>query len=108
MKRLFFSIVMILATALTACTSSTNSSDKTVNVSSGSASGGGMPAGGPPADGGGAPDGGMPADMGGSAPASSTDQTQSADTTSGLAETTEVPFALVEAVIQSLQQKIAA
>jgi hypothetical protein len=88
---------------------SSNSSGSTVDVSSGSASSGGIPAGGPPADGGSAPpDGEMPADMGGSAPAPSTDQTQTAGATSGLAGTPGVPSALVEAVIQSLQQKIAA
>jgi hypothetical protein len=66
-------------------------------------------AGGPPADGGGAPpDGGMPADMSGAAPASSTDQTQSTQTGSSAAGTTGVPSALIEAVIQSLQEIIAA
>jgi hypothetical protein len=88
---------------------SSSSSDSTVSIPSGSSSGGGMTAGGPPADGGGAPPAGeMPADMGGAAPASGTDQTQSAQTGSGSAVSTEIPTALVEAVIQSLQQKIAA
>jgi len=88
---------------------SSRSSDSTVSVPSSSASGGGMPSGGPPADGGGAPpDGEMRADMDGAVSASGTDQTQSTDTASGLAGTTGVPSALVEAVIQSLQQKIAA
>ena len=86
-----------------------SSSASTVSTMSGSAGGAGMPAGGPPADGGGAPpDGGMPADMSGAAPASSTDQTQSTQTGSGAAATTGVPSALIEAVIQSLQQIIAA
>lgn len=86
---------------------SSNSSNSTVSLPSSSASGGGMPAGGPPADGGGAPpDGGMPADMGGAAPASSTDQSQSVQAAPSIS--TGVPSALVEAVIRSLQQKIAA
>jgi len=78
-----------------------SSSSSTVDIPAGSAGGAGMPAGGPAADGGGAPpDGGMPADMSGAA--SSTDQTQNTQTVSS------VPFALIEAVIQSLQQIIAA
>ena len=83
---------------------SSNASDSTVSVPSN----GGMPAGGPPADGGTPSDGGMPAEMGGAAPASSTDQSQSAPAGSGLAATAGVPSALVEAVIQSLQHKITA
>jgi hypothetical protein len=72
-------------------------------------SGGSMPAGGPPSDGGGAPpDGGMPADMGGAVPASGVDQSQSEQASLGFESTADVPTALVEAVIQSLQQKIAA
>jgi hypothetical protein len=85
-------------------TVATNSSS-TVSTMSGSAGG----AGGPPADGGGAPpDGGMPADMNGAAPASSTDQTQNTQTGSSAAGTTGVPSALIEAVIQSLQEIITA
>jgi len=88
---------------------SNNSSNTTVSLPSGSSSGGSMPAGGPPADGGGAPpDGGMPADMSGAASASGTGQSQSTGASSGSAVTAGVPSALVEAVIQSLQQKIAA
>lgn len=85
------------------------SSSSTVSVPSSSASGAGMPAGGPPADGGGAhPDGGMPADMGGAAPVSSTDQTQNAQSGSSAEATAGVPSALIAAVIQSLQQILAA
>jgi hypothetical protein len=50
----------------------------------------------------------MPADMAGAAPASRTDQSQKVPATSGFTGSTGVPAALVEAVIQSLQQKIAA
>ncbi|MGZ9221082.1 MAG: hypothetical protein ACXW4Q_03160 [Anaerolineales bacterium] len=65
-----------------------------------------MPAGGPPADGGEAPmGGGMPADMSGGAPASSTDQTESMSANASL---TKVPSALVDAVIQALQERISA
>ncbi len=81
---------------------SSNSSDSTVNLPSGAASGGGMPAGGPQPDG-----SGIPGDTGVAAPASGTNQSQSAQTDSRLAGTTGVPSALVEAVIQALQQKIA-
>jgi hypothetical protein len=70
---------------------------------------GSTPAGGPPADGGGAPmDGGMPPDMGGAAPSSSTDQSQAAQAGSGLESLASVPSALADAVIQSLQEKMAA
>ncbi len=84
---------------------SATSSDSSVSVPSGS----GMPAGGPPADGGGAPPdgGGMPSDMSGAAPASGTDQSQSATAGSGLSVSASVPSALVQAVIEALQQKIA-
>jgi hypothetical protein len=86
-----------------------NSSDSTISLPSGSASGGGMPGGGPPADGGVPPDGGgMPADMGSAAQALGTGQSQSTQASSGLTVITEVPAALLEAVIQALQQKIAA
>src|SRR6266487_413301 len=86
----------------------TSFSQSNSNGNNVTASGGGMPAGGPPADGGSAPpDGGMPADMGGAAPASSTDHTQNAQASSGLEGTAGVPSALVEALIQSLEQKIA-
>jgi hypothetical protein len=93
---------------VTVTTSSSSSS--TVSVTSGSGGGGGgMPAGGPPADGGGAPpDGGMGGDMGGAATTSSTDQTQSVQPGTSTGATASVPVALIEAVIQSLQQIIAA
>ena len=85
-----------------------NSSDSTVSLPSGSASGGGMPAGGP-ADGGVPPDGGgMPAEMGGAAQVSGIGQSQNTQASSGSTVIAEVPAALVEAVIQALQQKIAA
>ena len=84
---------------------SSNSDSNTISVPSS----GSMPTGGPPADGGGAPpDGGMPADVAGVAPASGVDQGQSAQTGSGSESLTSVASALVDAVIQSLQQKIAA
>lgn len=86
-----------------------SSSSSTVSVPSGSSGGGGMPAGGSPADGGGAPsDGGISPDMGGAASASGTGQTQSAKTSSGASVIASVPTALVEAVVQSLQKKVAA
>ena len=68
-------------------------------------SSGGMPAGASPADGGAPPDGGMSPDMSGAVPASSVDASQSVQ--AGTQSITDVPTALVEAVIQSLQQKIA-
>jgi hypothetical protein len=83
------------------------SSSSMVSAPSGSA-GGGMPAGGPPSDGGGAPpDGGMGGDMG-AAPVSNTDQAQNTQAGSTTAVVSGVPTALIEAVIQSLQQTIAA
>lgn len=86
---------------------SSNTTSSTVSLPSASASGGGMPAGGPPADGGGAPpDGGISPDMGGVAPASSTNQSAQSGTSATV--TTGIPATLVEAVIQSLGQKIAA
>lgn len=83
---------------------SSNSSNS-VSVPSGS-SGGGMPAGGPPADGGAPPDGGISPDMSGAASALNTGQTKSAQSSSGASA--NVPSALVDAVIQLLQKKIAA
>ena len=88
---------------------SSNGSASTVSVPSGSSNGGGMPAGGPPADGaGGPPDSGMPGDMAGAAPLSGTNPTQSVAGGSASAGIASIPSALVQAVIQSLQQKIAA
>ncbi|HLO29749.1 MAG TPA: hypothetical protein VK249_11470 [Anaerolineales bacterium] len=86
---------------------SSSSDQNTVNIPSGSSSDGGMPAGGPPA-GGAPPDGGMPMDMGSGAPASGTAQSLNVQTGSVLEGTTEVPSALVEALIELLQKKIAA
>lgn len=86
---------------------SKNAGSNTVSVPFASSNGGGMPAGGPPADGGGAPpDGGMPSDMS-AAPAASGNQSQSTVSSSSAA-IASIPSALVAAVIQSLQQKIAA
>lgn len=87
----------------------TNASvSSTGNTSTGSDGGGGMPAGGPPADGGGAPpDGGMGGDMGGTIPTSGTDQTQSSQDSVSTGATAGIPSALIEAVIQSLQQILA-
>jgi len=86
-----------------------SSSSTTVSAPAGSSGGAVMPAGGPPADGGGAPpDGSMGGDMGVGASASSTGQTQSAQADTGAGATANVPTALIEAVIQSLQQIIAA
>jgi hypothetical protein len=78
------------------------SSSSTVSVPSGLA-------GGPPADGGGAPpDGGMGGEMGGAAPVSSTDQTQNTQASASTGAAADVSSVLIEAVIQSLQQIIAA
>ncbi len=86
-----------------------NTRNSTGSAPSGSsASGGGMPAGGPPADGGAPLDGGMGGDMSGAAPASGTVQSQSAQASTSAGASTGVPTALIEAVIQSLQQTIAA
>jgi len=99
----------VFASLLGVTVTTSNSGASAVSIPSGSSGGAGMPAGGPPSDGGGAPpDGGMPADLGGVAPSSSANQTQSAQTGSGLATTAGVPSALIEAVIQSLQKIIAA
>ncbi|HEX2993467.1 MAG TPA: hypothetical protein VHP14_01510, partial [Anaerolineales bacterium] len=79
---------------------SNSSGSNTSNASSD----GGMQAGGPPPDGGGAPAGGdMSPEMGGGASMTGTGQTQS--TQAGSQSLTKAPSALVEAVIQSLQQK---
>jgi hypothetical protein len=51
---------------------------------------------------------GGPADTGGAAQASSDTQSQNTQVNSGSTIIAEVPVALVEAVIQALQQKIAA
>lgn len=65
-----------------------------------------MPAGGPSADGGEVPMGsGIPADMSAGAPASSIEQTNSMSANASL---TKVPSALVDTVIQVLQERISA
>lgn len=81
---------------------SSSSSESTVSAPSG----GNMPAGGPP-DGGALPDGGITMDIGsGAAPAM--DQEQSIQSGVGLAQVAGVPSTLVDALIESLQQIIAA
>jgi hypothetical protein len=64
--------------------------------------GGGGMAGGAPPDG-----GGMPGDFGGGGPTISTSQTDNIQTASGTESSTNASPALVEAVIESLEQKIA-
>ncbi len=81
---------------VTITTSSSSSSSTTASSSAG------MPAGGPP-DG-----GGLPMDLGGAGSVSSTNQSRSAQTTSSLGSSANVPSTVVELVIQSLQKKIAA
>jgi hypothetical protein len=99
----------VLASMQGVTVASSSSSSSTVSLPSGSASGGGMPAGGPPEAGAVPPDGGaMPSEMGGVALASGPNQTQSSQAGTSSTVITEVPSALVDAVIQSLQQKIAA
>jgi len=99
----------VLASMQGVTAASSSSSSSTINVPSGSANSGSLPVGGPPEAGAVPPDGGaMPSDMGGAAVASGTGQTQSTQANSGSAVTAQVPSALVEAVIQALQQKIAA
>jgi len=91
--------------ANTFTSNSQNSSNITVP------SGGGMPAGGPPDGGGGAPSdmgGGMPSDFGGIAPDMSAVETQNSQTGSGQVRTVSVSPALIQVLIESLQQKIAA
>lgn len=67
-----------------------------------------LPTGGPPADGGGAPpdNGGIGLELGSAVPAA--DQAQGSQLAPGLTATAGVPSTLVDAVIESLQQKIAA
>jgi hypothetical protein len=89
----------VLASSQGMSVTSSNSSANTVSVPSGS---GGMPAGGPPAEGGMPPDGSaMPADMSGSVPASGVDAEASSDSAG-------VPSSLIDALIQSLQERMAA
>jgi hypothetical protein len=98
----------VLASLQGMTVASSSPGNSTVSLPAGSASGGGMPAGGPPADGGAPPDGGMPADMGGAASTSGASQSQGSQAGTSSRVITGVPSALVEAVIQSLQQKITA
>lgn len=81
---------------------SSDSSDTMVR----SPSGGSMPAGGPPDGSGALPDGGIAMDVSGVAPA--VDQAQNTQSSAGLSGTAVVPSTLIDAVIESLQQRIAA
>jgi len=81
---------------------SSDSSESMDNVPSG----GNTPAAGPP-DGSTPPDGGMTMDMGSSA-APAMDQTQSSQSGVGLSGASGVPSTLIDALIEALQQKIAA
>ncbi|MBK9925129.1 MAG: hypothetical protein IPP66_07535 [Anaerolineales bacterium] len=98
----------VFTTMQTTNIASTSQSDSSVTVPS---SGGGMPAGGPPDGGGGAPpdmSGGMPSDAGGGdAPNTGAGQSQNAQTGSDQAQMS-APSALVQALIESLEQKIQA
>jgi hypothetical protein len=80
---------------------SSDSSESTVNVPSG----GDMPAAGPP-DGSVPPDGGLAMDVSGAAP--DMDQVQSSQSGAGLSGVTEAPSTLIDALIEALQEKIAA
>jgi hypothetical protein len=93
----------VLASMQGVAVDSSDSSDSTVSAPSNS----GMPAGAPPSDGA-LPDGGMPSDFGGAAPATSADSGQNAQASSGATASAIVPSLLIDALIQSLQQKIAA
>lgn len=94
-----------ILTALQTSTVGTNSSQSNTSVTT--PNNGGMSTGGPPDGGGVPPDmvGGMPADFGGAVPA--TGQTQNTQTNSNVQRVSGVPTALVQALIQSLEQKIA-
>jgi hypothetical protein len=81
---------------------SSDSSDSTVNVPSG----GDMPAGGPPDGSGAPPDGGLAMDVSGAAP--DMDQVQSLQSGAGLSGVTDAPSTLIDALIEVLQEKIAA
>jgi len=81
---------------------SSDSSDTMVR----SPSGGSMPAGGPPDGSGALPDGGIAMDVSGVAPA--VDQAQNTQSSAGLSGTAVVPSTVIDAVIESLQQRIAA
>jgi len=98
-------------TAMQGANTFTSTSQSSNNVSVPSGGGGGMPAGGPPDGGGGAPPdmgGDMPSDFGGAAPDMSAGGTQNAQAGSSQARATSVPTPLIQMLIESLQQKIAA
>jgi hypothetical protein len=82
---------------------SSDSSESTVNV----LSGGDMPAGGPLGGSGAPPDGGVTMDMGSGA-VPDMDQVQSSQPGAGLSGVTEAPSTLIDALIEALQEKIAA
>ena len=83
--------------------STVTSVSQTKNNSTTTSQSGGNPAGGPP-DG-----GGMPLDFGGSAgTTTSTNRTSNAQAGKSLASSASIPSALVEMLIQSLKQKVAA
>jgi hypothetical protein len=94
----------VLASVQGITVASSSSDDNIVTAPTG----GDMPSGAAPLGNGVPPDGAMPDDFGGTAPSAGTDQSSSAQAGSGFGSTASVPSALVEAVIQSLQQKIAA
>jgi len=86
-----------------------SSSSSSTQSGGGMPGSGGMPGGGAPPDGGGGMAGGAPPDggmggMGGAGSSTSTDQSQSAGTGPGAGSAAGVPTALVEALIQYLQQ----
>jgi hypothetical protein len=78
------------------------SSQSSGNTSNFAPPSGGDMMGGAPPDG-----GGMPADMGDAGPTVSTSQTSSTQTSLGTESSAGIPIAVVEAVIKSLEQKLA-
>jgi len=96
-------------TAMQGATTFTSTSQSSSNVTV--PSGSGMPAGGPPDGGGVPPDmgGGMPSDFGGVQSNVSAGGTQNAQTGSGQTRVvSDIPTPLIQMLIESLQQKIAA
>lgn len=100
-----------MITAMQGANTFTSSSQSSNNVTVPS-SNGGMPTGGPPDGSNGAPSdmgGGLPSDFGGVAPDTSAGGSQNTQTGSGQARgVSGVPIPLIQMVIESLQQKIAA
>jgi len=93
-------------------TTSTSQSSSNITIPSGGGAAGGPPDGGGGGGGGTPPDmggGGMPSDFSGAAPSDmGTGSTQNTQTTSSQAQTTSAPTVLVQLLIQTLQQKVAA